>query len=85
MSSSTNIKSSFNIYFIIYAILAIAIVFGGTNKMYGENLMIQAVFFFIAASAIFSFMVYAGLEQISLSCQMLRFHGHLLSIHALTI
>lgn len=53
MSSSTNKKSSFNIYFIIYAILAIAIVFGGTNKMYGENLMISAFFFFIAASAIF--------------------------------
>jgi hypothetical protein len=53
MSSSKNKKSSFNIYFIIYAILAIAIIFGGTNKMYGENLMIQAIFFFIAASAIF--------------------------------
>ncbi len=53
MSSSTNKKSSFNIYFIIYAILAIAIVFGGTNKMYGENLIIEAVLFFIAASAIF--------------------------------
>ena len=53
MASSTNKKSTFNIYFIIYAILAIAIVFGGTNKMYGENLMIEAVFFFIAASAIF--------------------------------
>ena len=53
MSSSTNKKSSFNIYFIIYAILAIAIVFGGTNKIYGDNLMIEAVLFFIAASAIF--------------------------------
>ena len=53
MSSSTNKKSSFNIYFIIYVILAIAIIFGGTNKMYGENLMIGAIFFFITASAIF--------------------------------
>ena len=53
MSSSTNKKSSFNIYLIIYVILAIAIIFSGTNKLYGENLMIGAIFFFITASAIF--------------------------------
>lgn len=43
----------FNIYLIIYAIISIAVIVGGTFKIYGMNESIGALVFCIGSSAIF--------------------------------